>query len=153
MSQGLGLERAKTAFAIIDPNAVGRLEIVAHIDIGSTVAIEVVKLDGQPHVPRHSGEGQPVGIAKGAFRPWHCCEPAFAVVEVEHVRFAVLDEAAINDLDPVRGRQPYEWTTPNRCGQYFHRSLQRRDRGRHRHPRLPAPWSCCRTWKRDRHFP
>ena len=101
-AQGQIGQRAKVAVAVVEPDAVGRLEIVADVDVGRAVAVEVAKNHGETHVPRFGFERRAVFTKERPARPGHRGEHALAVVQVEHVRFTEFDQAALDDFELAR---------------------------------------------------
>src|SRR6266571_1575329 len=87
-----GLE---SAFAGIDPDAVGRLEIVADIDIGSAIAVHIAKHHREAPVIRWLGERLSVFVQEVSAGERKGSEPSAAIVEVKRVRFPVFLERAI----------------------------------------------------------
>ena len=83
------------ACAIVDPDAIDGLKIVAHIDVGEAVLVDVAHLHCQTEVPRRRHRfallvEEPFGI------PWHRFEVAPAIIPVEHVRLTHFLQAAID---------------------------------------------------------
>ena len=96
-------EGAKAAFAVVDPDAVGGLEIVADVNVGRAIAVEVVEGDSKVQVAgrflkRLAGLGQ-----KGAVGPRDGGEMGLAVVAVESRQGTGLDQQAVHDLDSQGG--------------------------------------------------
>src|SRR2546422_5657065 len=84
------------AFGIIDPKPIGRLEVVANINIRGAIAVEVAEHRCQTPVKRRLGQGLAILIQKSSVGPGERCEMAFAVIVIEDVGFAVflVDESA-----------------------------------------------------------
>ena len=88
--------------AVVDPDAVGRLEIVAHVNVGRAVAVDVAEHDRQSQVARRVAQRMAVGCEKRAVRPGDRSELALAVIQIEHVRRAQFDQLAGDDFVALR---------------------------------------------------
>src|SRR5437868_4436017 len=77
------------AFALIDPNAIGRFEIIAHINIRTPVAIEVAHHHRKAPIKRRQLQGLAVFIQECAASPGNGGEMAMTIVQIKRVRLAV----------------------------------------------------------------
>ena len=108
VAEGQPRQGPEPALAVIDPSAVGRMKIVAHVNVRGTVSGEIVEPHAEPPVAKRLLQGSSVFIEKGAIGKGQRGEPPAAIVEVETIRFAVLDdfpaETQIETVGKVRSR-------------------------------------------------
>ncbi len=45
-------QRAKSAFALVDPDAVGRVKIIADVEIGKPIAVDIAEHHREPPIKR-----------------------------------------------------------------------------------------------------
>ena len=91
----------EAAGAIVDPDAVRRLKIVALVNVRIAVLIKVAEHRGQRHVERRLLDWLSVGVAKCAIRPVERGEGVVAVVAEDEVGFAEFREHAILEDQPA----------------------------------------------------
>ena len=92
---------AECPVAVVQPEQVRVLEVVAHVEVGRAVAVHVGELGGEREVLRCGGE-RPAGLVeKPARRPRHEREVPRAVVQVEAVRVGALLHRYQAVLGPV----------------------------------------------------
>ena len=106
LSNGQAVDRAKDALPLVDPDPVGRLEVVAHVEIGPSVAVHVTEHRRQPPVVRRLGQAPAVLVEKGTGGERHRREGAPAIVQIQAVRLAVLYDFSVC----------FQRKTPNRVG-------------------------------------
>jgi len=94
---------AEAPGAVVDPDPVNRLEIVADVDVRRAVAVQIPHLRRQTEVQRRRS-GRALLVAEKLRVPRHRAEPALAVIEIERVGFADLFEPAIDESQPFRVR-------------------------------------------------
>ena len=97
-AQGHGVERSKVTRAVIDPDSIGALEIVADVKVRTAVAIEIAEQSGLAPVARGASEGDPEFIAEDPVGPGDRLKPGVAEIQVQHVRFAVLQDPAVGSV-------------------------------------------------------
>src|SRR5206468_850341 len=83
----------QSSTAIVDPDAIGRLKIIADVEVGSTVVVQIAEHCGQTPVIRRA-DGFAVFVEEGPVGPAHWREPAVANVAEEDVRFPILQHTA-----------------------------------------------------------
>src|SRR6266542_5605234 len=88
------------AAAVIDPNSVGRVEIVADIDIRVAVAVEVAHLDSEAIVPWRA-LGFALFVEKKLRVPGNRPESSFAIVQIKHIRLAHFLQTPFNEFQAV----------------------------------------------------
>ena len=91
---------AEFAGAVVEPEPVRRLEIVADVNVSEAVGVDVTHLHTQPEVER-LGKRLAVGLNKPTGTPRHFLKYALPVVEVKGVRLTVLDQLAVDDFQPA----------------------------------------------------
>ena len=89
------------AMAVVDPATVGSPVIVADVEVGSAVAVDVAEGCGEPPVGWGLGERGAILVEERASGPGDRVEVAGAVIEVELVWLAALLEAAIQQDESV----------------------------------------------------
>src|SRR5262249_15212768 len=92
---------AKMATAVTKPKAIRILKIIAGIEIGLAILIDVMHYDAEPEVPGSRRQSRAGFIEECAVGPGHFMETTFAVIEVKGTRLAVLNEVPFNDLEPI----------------------------------------------------
>src|SRR5256885_16777716 len=80
VAQRQSRQGTKLAGSVVDPDTVGRKQIVTDVKIGSAVAINVMKLHGQSPVARGLNQRPARFIQKCAFSPGDLGEMALAIV-------------------------------------------------------------------------
>jgi hypothetical protein len=90
VSQGEGWRGAEFSTALLDPEAIDAGEVVADVEIGLPVAIEVAQQDGQAPVVGRFGERFSGCVEEGAAGEADFGEAVGSLVEEEGVRFAIL---------------------------------------------------------------
>ena len=73
-------QRLEPPPAVVDPNPVGRPEIIADVKVGKPVAIQVAKRGSQPPIERRLGQRPALFIAEAASDPGHRSEVSCAIV-------------------------------------------------------------------------
>ena len=77
---------------MIDPNSIWRKQVVADVNVGRPVAVQIVKLHGQTPVARRFPQGGSVFIhKKAAVGEGKRLEMSLAIVEIEDIDLAVLE--------------------------------------------------------------
>jgi hypothetical protein len=93
VTEGETVGGAEATVGIAEPDAVGGLEeIIAEVEVGAAVVVEVAKEDTEAPVTGRGGEGLTVLVEEGAGSPGHGGEPAGAVVKVEEIAFTQFDD-------------------------------------------------------------
>ena len=95
LPNGQAVDRAKDALPLVDPDPVGRLEVVAHIEIGPSVAVHVTEHGRQPPVVRRLGQVPSVLVEKRPGGERYRREVAPAIVQVQAVRLPVLYDFSV----------------------------------------------------------
>ena len=86
--------------AVVQPEPVGSLKIVANVDVRQTVAVDVTNLHSQSKVRRWR-DRTPIFISKSGF-PRNGREVCLVIVQVKHIRFAIFVYFSIDDFEPFR---------------------------------------------------
>src|SRR5213594_4108676 len=86
------------AFAIVEPNTVGGFEIVAHVEVGRAIAVEVAEGGRQTPVIGRLVQRTAIFIDKSSVSPGEGRKTAFAIVVVEDMRLAVF---IVNESDAL----------------------------------------------------
>ena len=94
LAHGQPRERLKMAATLVDPNPVHGIEIVANVEVGKTVAVQVAEHHRQSPVIGRRGQGPPVLIQEGAAGEGDRNEVGAALIAVEHVHLALFIDAA-----------------------------------------------------------
>ena len=89
LADGQPIDGPEDALALVDPDSVGRLEVIANVEIGAAVSVHVPKHGGQPPVIRRLGQALAVLVEEGAGGEGDGSEPAAAIVEIEAIRLAM----------------------------------------------------------------
>src|SRR3954467_5545894 len=92
-------ESTEITLPIVDPNTIGRLEIVADIEVRESVAVHVTEHRREPEIRWRSPERLAIGIQESAICPRGACEFPVSIIEVESVWFTIFDELAVNELE------------------------------------------------------
>ena len=92
---GRGLPEGSSA--AVDPDAVGRGVVVAHVEVGKPVVVQVGEGGGQAPVPDPL-QGLPGPVEEGPPAPAHRQEAALALVEVELVALGQLHQPPLASL-------------------------------------------------------
>ena len=79
--------------ALVEPEAVGRLEVVADIQVGFPVAVQVAELRRQAPFEGGMPQGIPRGIEERPLGPWHGHPAVAAVVAIQDIGFTQLFDA------------------------------------------------------------
>src|SRR5207249_6903037 len=95
VSQRRFRNRSKPPLPVIDPDAIFGGEIIADIYIRRAVAIDIVKHHGQAPVVRRLPEWSSLFILKGSIGEGERRESRTAVIAIQHIGFAVLDNPAL----------------------------------------------------------
>ena len=97
-----GPEAHVAATALVEPNPIGRLEIVADVQVGFPIAIEITKLRRQPPFKRRMREGFARRVQKGPLGPRHRHPPGASIIPVKDIGFTEFFDAARGvDLEAV----------------------------------------------------
>ena len=88
---------AKPPGAVVEPEPIRRLEIVADVNIHKAVAVDVAHLHAQAEVER-LGERLAIGMDESPGTPWHTLKHAQTVVEIKGVRLTKLDQLAVDNF-------------------------------------------------------
>ena len=88
VAKGLHGRSAESSGAIPEPNAIGRGKVVADVDIGRAVAIEVANHHGESPIARRGSQGRPLRVEEEAVGPGQGHEAAAARIAKEGVRLA-----------------------------------------------------------------
>src|SRR5207245_8682298 len=100
VAQGQAVYGAELPLAIIDPDAVRREQIVAHVYVRGPVAVQIVKLDRQPPVARRLRQRLSVFIQeKAAIGEGERREMSLAAVEIEDIDLAVFQNVGVRPDD------------------------------------------------------
>ena len=91
---------AEPAGAIVEPEPVRRLEVVADVNVDVTIAVDVAHLHAQAEVQR-LGKRLAIGTDESIGAPRHALKHALPVVEIKGIRLAKLDQPPVNDLQPL----------------------------------------------------
>ena len=94
---------AECPLAVVQPEHVRILEIIAYVEVRCAVAVHVGELGGEPEVLGRRGERLPVLVAEPARRPRDESEVPPAVVQVEPVGVRALLHRHHAVLGPVHG--------------------------------------------------
>src|SRR5262245_48105634 len=97
-ADGVRGDGAEAPFAVVDPDAVGSLKIVADINIGMPVGIDVAEHNRKALVPGRGCERLAFLIEEAPISPRRSLEGAFAVINVKGVGFAEFDHSAVNNF-------------------------------------------------------
>lgn len=100
---------AKATAAIVDPEAIGHLEIVADVEIRGAVAVDVAHL-GAEAVIKGRGFGLAVGADEELGVPGDGGESALAIIEVEDAGFTDFFDAAVHIAEAMgmgTGEDPF----------------------------------------------
>src|SRR5687767_14075832 len=89
VAQSQRSHRAKTAVAIVDPDAVRRAEIIANIKVRRAVPVDVPEHRGKSPIVKIPLERLPLFIEKSAAGKAHRLKASLAVVQKKRMRFAV----------------------------------------------------------------
>ena len=96
-------EQTEAASSIVDPDAIHRLEIVAHVDVGETVLVDVTHLHPQSEVPR-GRHRLSIVVEKPLRVPRYRLETPPPIVEVKYIRLTHFFEASIDIAQAIRIR-------------------------------------------------
>ena len=86
------------SFPIVDPDSVRSLEIVANVEIGKTISIDVAKHRRKTKIGRRRSERFALGCQKCAIGPGGAPEMPMTVIDVERIGFSNLDHMAVDNL-------------------------------------------------------
>src|SRR5512140_2397953 len=75
--------RAKPALTITQPEPVRVLEVVADVDVGISVLIDIADHYREAQVPGRLCQGRPVFVTERPVSPRHFSEAALAIIEVK----------------------------------------------------------------------
>ena len=90
------------ATTLVEPNPIGRLEIIADIQVGFPIAIEITKLRRQPPFKRRMREGFARRVQKGPLSPRHRHPSVAPVIPVKDIGFTEFFDATRGvDLEAV----------------------------------------------------
>ena len=112
-------QRTEPPAPVIHPDAIGRFEIVADVEIRRAIAREIAKHHRQSPIIRRRGQRLARLVQKGAIRPTDRGEVSAAIVAQQHIRLPVL---IVVEGAAGRGFADSEGETRSQC------------RVRHRHP-------------------
>ena len=101
VAQGQARRETEAPPAVVQPHAVRRPEIVADIEIGKSVVIDVAEGRGQSPVERCLRQRRAVLVAEATARPRDRREAALSVVEVELVRLAVFQNLSVHHRQAI----------------------------------------------------
>ena len=88
--------------ALVEPNPIGRLEIIADVQVRLPIAIEITKLRRQPPFKRRMREGFARRVQKGPLGPRHRHPSVASIIAVEDIGFTQFFDAARGvDLEAV----------------------------------------------------
>src|SRR5205814_4493879 len=90
--------RPEMAAAIIEPNTVGCLKLIANVNIGKPIAVDVAEHGGKAEVERRFLERLAVLAQKPAVSPGNRGKSAVAVIQIKHIRLAEFDQQAVDDF-------------------------------------------------------
>src|SRR5262245_52152436 len=91
------------AMPIVEPNSVWRLEIVAHVKIRGSVAIEIAEGNSQPKIPGTVRQRLARLVQECPLGPRHAREPAMAVIEIEGIARTIFGQLTANDFQSLAG--------------------------------------------------
>src|SRR5438093_9583574 len=100
VAHGQSGDSAEPSLAVIDPNPVGGPIIIANIKVRESVAVEIAESCGQPPIQRLRGQWLACFIEKCALGPGDWTEMSFAIVEIKHIGFAVLERSFVYQNQP-----------------------------------------------------
>src|SRR5688572_24757632 len=100
---------AKASPAVVDPDAVRRLEIIAHVNVRRAVAVDVAQQHRETEIHRLLFEWLAVLVEKRSTGPRQRGELSLAVIEIHRARFAKLDDAAVDNFPPSRVSPADHW--------------------------------------------
>src|SRR5439155_26067805 len=101
LPDSLPRDGAKSSTPIVDPDAIGRLKIIADVEVGCAVVIQIAEHCRQSPVIRRA-DGLAVLVEEGPIGPAHWHETAVADITEEDVRLAVLEyTAAVVETEPA----------------------------------------------------
>src|SRR2546426_329537 len=96
LAQREGIEFAEASPAAVDPKPVGRPVIVADVEVGRAVAVEVAEGGGQTPVQRRMAQWFSFGVVERAVGEGNGSEVGKSVAQVENIRLAeFLDRAGL----------------------------------------------------------
>src|SRR5438045_1259910 len=105
MAESKIIGRAKMSLTVVEPDPVGRPIIIAYVDVGPPVPVNVSECCRQSPIERRVGEHLIVLVQECALRPRNRGEMSLAVIEVQNVRFAIFEKLAVDQHQaaPERG--------------------------------------------------
>ncbi len=108
LPEGVARRRPEGPVALVDPEPVRVVEVVADVQVRAPVAVHVVEARRQAEVRDGLLQGAAVLVAEGAVRPRHRLEAPRPVVQVQAVGLRLLDDdpPALTHLDPVVVAEP-----------------------------------------------
>ncbi len=80
----------ESPLSIIDPEAIRRLEIVAHVNVRRSVAVDIAEHDREPPVKRRLRQRPPMLVKKRALGERHRYKPSRTLIPQQHIRLPVL---------------------------------------------------------------
>ena len=85
--------QTEVAPPVVDPQLIGILEVVGHVQVGGPIAVEIDELRREAERFEFFGQRHARSVEKPPARHRHACEPAGPVVDVELVGFGALRHA------------------------------------------------------------
>ena len=89
-----GLEPWFAGGRSVQPQAIRRMQVVAHVQVHPSIPVEIPELHRQPPVPLRALERLAVLVDEDALGPRHRAETSSPVVQPQHVGLAELDHLA-----------------------------------------------------------
>src|SRR6266498_2569006 len=80
--------------AVIYPDAVRRVEVVADVDVRRPILVHVAEHDRQTPIPRNSPQRLSRFIHEDPVGPWYWHEMTFTVVQIQNIRFPQFEQPA-----------------------------------------------------------
>src|SRR3954466_8618918 len=94
LAQSQAIDGAKSAASLVEPDAVGTIKVVADVNIGKTVAIDIANHHGQPPVEERLGQRMSVFVEECATGKRDRNEVCSSHVFIEDVDLALFINAA-----------------------------------------------------------